>query len=123
MSKIHHIIIFGCSGLHSEKHIYPNYFSCTKSNLCSGMKIIYAWGRNAPSLSLPDGVGFHIGKGSSIKYLILQAHYANPLQDRDSSGVSLFYTVNRLPNIAGIFMMAVSDGLIPPNKQSKLFFV
>lgn len=41
-------------------------------------------------------VGFHVGQRSEINYLVLQAHYATPLQDKDSSGVNLLYTLNPL---------------------------
>lgn len=40
-------------------------------------QIVYAWARDAPKLLLPDGVGFKVGKSSSIKYLVLQVHYAH----------------------------------------------
>ncbi|XP_017491334.1 PREDICTED: peptidyl-glycine alpha-amidating monooxygenase-like, partial [Rhagoletis zephyria] len=115
-TKIHHIIIYGCGDLYSRSHIYPNSWSCAHSLLCPGMKIIYAWGRNAPSLTLPKGVGFHVGSRSEVRYLVLQAHYATPLKEKDSSGVSLLYTLNPQPNVAGIFLLAASSGIIPPNK-------
>lgn len=38
-------------------------------------------------------VGFHIGKRSDVNYLIMQAHYAHPLTEADSSGVNLIYTL------------------------------
>ena len=40
------------------------------------------------------GVGFHVGSRSEVRYLVLQAHYATPLKEKDSSGVSLLYTLN-----------------------------
>ena len=38
----------------------------------SKSQIIYAWAKDAPELKLPDGVGFRVGLGSDIKYLVLQ---------------------------------------------------
>lgn len=35
-----------------------------------------------------------MGARSEVKYLVLQAHYATPLAEKDSSGVSLLYTLN-----------------------------
>ena len=35
-------------------------------------QIIYAWAKDAPELKLPEGVGFRVGLGSDIKYLVLQ---------------------------------------------------
>ena len=40
-------------------------------------QIIYAWAMDAPALELPDGVGFRVGAGTDIKYLVLQVHYAS----------------------------------------------
>lgn len=93
--KIHHIIIFGCSSLAGESRssLYPRTWQCSHANLCSGMRILYAWGRNAPALALPPDVGLHIGARSDVNYLILQAHYAHPLPAKDSSGVDLVYTL------------------------------
>ena len=38
----------------------------------SKSQIIYAWAKDAPQLELPEGVGFRVGVGSDIKYLVLQ---------------------------------------------------
>ena len=32
---------------------------------------------DAPSLILPKGVAFNVGKNSPMKYLVLQVHYAS----------------------------------------------
>lgn len=36
---------------------------------------MYAWARDAPTLKLPNGVGFKVGGNSNINYLVLQVHY------------------------------------------------
>ncbi|XP_027202332.2 peptidyl-glycine alpha-amidating monooxygenase B-like [Dermatophagoides pteronyssinus] len=119
-NRIHHIIIFGCKNLqnHHNQLLYPNHWPCIHLPICPGMRIIYAWGRNAPSLQLPPDVGFHVGGLSDINYLILQSHYSHPLQEHDSSGVRLLYTVQPQPYIAGILLLSSVDGIIPPH-QSK----
>jgi len=38
-------------------------------------QIMYAWARDAPTLKLPNGVGFKVGGDSKINYLVLQVHY------------------------------------------------
>lgn len=38
-------------------------------------QILYAWARDAPTLKLPNGVGFKVGRGTKINYLVLQVHY------------------------------------------------
>ncbi|KAH9529947.1 hypothetical protein DERF_003798 [Dermatophagoides farinae] len=117
-NRIHHIIIFGCKNLHRTQ-LYPNNWHCSHAQLCPGMRVIYAWGRNAPSLQLPQDVGFRVGGGlsSDINFLILQAHYAHPLNEHDSSGVRLLYTIQPQPYVAGIFLLASLNGIIPPHKS------
>ena len=44
---------------------------------CDGnSRVVYAWAMDAPALELPEGVGFKVGAGSDINYLVLQVHYA-----------------------------------------------
>ena len=33
---------------------------------------MYGWGKNAPHMQLPDGVGYSVGPGSAITTLVLQ---------------------------------------------------
>ena len=46
----------------------------------SKSQIIYAWAKDAPQLELPEGVGFRVGVGSDIKYLVLQVSRDNNMQ-------------------------------------------
>lgn len=39
-------------------------------------QVLYAWARDAKALELPEDVGFQVGKGSKISYLVLQVHYS-----------------------------------------------
>lgn len=59
-------------------------------------QIIYAWARDAPTLELPEGVGFKVGKTSPIKYIVLQVHYAHIEKFKDgstdNSGIFIHYT-------------------------------
>ena len=103
MGTAHHMLLFGCK----EPGQREPLFSCGEMGIrlagtkqappcASGQEIIYAWARNAPALSLPQGVGFQVGgRQSGIAYLVLQVHYASV--DRiprsgDRSGVILTYT-------------------------------
>ena len=49
----------------------------------------YGWGRNAPKLELPSGVGFSVGGSSTIRWIVAQVHYLQPRPAGDNSGVSL----------------------------------
>ena len=67
--------------------------------------MVYAWANNAPSLDLPEGVGFKVGgPDSGIDWLVLQVHYATTHfidQDvGDDSGVSIHYTNVPMPRCA-----------------------
>lgn len=44
------------------------------SSPCNGgfERVLYGWGKNAPAMSLPDGVGYSVGPGSAIQGLVLQ---------------------------------------------------
>ena len=55
---------------------------------------MYAWAKNAPTTSLPDGVGFRIGGQTGIRFLTLQIHYAKALPEgvEDHSGVQMKLT-------------------------------
>ena len=35
-------------------------------------RVLYGWGKNAPAMSLPPGVGYSVGLGSAIQSLVLQ---------------------------------------------------
>lgn len=90
----HHILIYGCE--------YPGYaerdtpravWDCgemapndgdgndpifPRESICKGQsQIVYSWAMDAPSLKMPNGVGFKVGQGTDINYLVLQVHYAH----------------------------------------------
>ena len=76
----HHMLIYGCEEPGSD----DGYWSCGEMHTedadhsppCqSKSQIIYAWAMDAPELKLPEGVGFRVGLGSDIKYLVLQVRY------------------------------------------------
>lgn len=89
----HHILIYGCkspgyierdtpravwdcgemaSNDHESEAIFPRAGICQDES-----QIVYSWAMDAPSLQLPEGVGFKVGQDTNIGYLILQVHYAN----------------------------------------------
>ena len=80
----HHMLIYGCEAPGSAEDFAWN---CGEMHTEAGVahsppcksksQIIYAWAKDAPELQLPEGVGFRVGDGSDIKYLVLQVrdHY------------------------------------------------
>ena len=84
MGTAHHMLLFGCE----EPGQKESLFSCGEMGTvlqgtkqaapCArGQQILYAWAKNAPRLDLPRDVGFRVGGGGDIKYLVLQVHYAS----------------------------------------------
>ena len=49
-------------------------FNCQMTRPCGGAfeRVMYGWGKNAPLMQLPDGVGYSVGPGSAITTLVLQ---------------------------------------------------
>ncbi|KAI5744961.1 hypothetical protein M8J76_006985 [Diaphorina citri] len=126
MHVVHHIILYGCTepgaalpvwncgemaGDDRDNPEFKPYSPCA-----AGSQIIYAWARDAPSLILPEGVGFKVGGDTAIQYLVLQVHYAHVEGFRDghtdSSGVFLQYTRRPLTKEAGVLLLG-TGGKIP----------
>lgn len=86
-------------------------------------QVVYSWAMDAPKLKLPDGVGFKVGYGSDIDYLVLQVHYANVDRflrgETDHSGITLRMLPkdnNEINKLAGVLLMA-TNGRIKPKSQ------
>ncbi|KAK1126235.1 hypothetical protein K0M31_004868 [Melipona bicolor] len=126
MASAHHILLYGCGKPGSSKPVWDcgemvhgindNEVPCAENS-----QILYAWARDAPTLILPEGVGFKVGGDSPIKYLVLQVHYAHVarFQDgrTDDSGVFLYYTLRPLNKLAGVLLLGTS-GVIPPHSTT-----
>ncbi|KAG7213297.1 hypothetical protein KM043_002596 [Ampulex compressa] len=125
METAHHMLLYGCTKPGSAKSVWNcgemanvlDSVETTEPPCSAGSQIIYAWARDAPKLLLPEGVGFKIGRDSTIKYLVLQVHYAHidHFEDgsTDDSGVFLHYTLHPLNKLAGVLLLG-TGGVIPP---------
>ncbi|XP_052793930.1 peptidyl-glycine alpha-amidating monooxygenase-like isoform X2 [Mya arenaria] len=109
----HHILVFGCKSLRKDIN---SFWQC--GYVCEGDQIIFAWAKNAPPLTLPKDVGQHIGHGTNIHYIVIQIHYAVPLQSPDTSGIRLFITEQRQKFISGIYLL-LSYGVTIPEQTEK----
>ena len=60
---------------------------------------MYAWAKDAPPAEMPENVGFEVG--NEYEYVVLQVHYAHPLDAPDNAGVTISYSNNQWvqPNI------------------------
>lgn len=133
MNVAHHMLMYGCGEPGSTQPVW-NCGEMAKTDnseeefasTCrpgSHSAIIYAWARDAPTLRLPDGVGFKVGKDSPIKYIVLQVHYAvvDKFKDgsTDDSGVFLHYTLQPMYKQAGVLLLA-SGGEIPARQTENM---
>uniref|UniRef100_A0A1I7S7E0 Peptidylglycine monooxygenase n=2 Tax=Bursaphelenchus xylophilus TaxID=6326 RepID=A0A1I7S7E0_BURXY len=115
--RIHHMLLYGC-----DKPAYDSSFWEGGATCAGASHILYAWARNAPSLSLPEGVGFAIGnKGDPVQYIVLQVHYAHPFSGnvRDFAGVTMHLVDTRPANLAAVYLF-VSGEAIPPRRDVAL---
>ncbi|XP_076055951.1 peptidyl-glycine alpha-amidating monooxygenase B-like isoform X2 [Oratosquilla oratoria] len=114
-NRAHHMLLFGCTDVNGA-YFNNGWWDCGHHGVCANGRIMYAWAKNAPSTHLPPDVGFRIGGTSGIRYLTLQIHYANPLEDgiKDHSGLQM--TMTQIPQLhkAGIYLLAKGFSDIPP---------
>ncbi|KAJ8972388.1 hypothetical protein NQ317_003445 [Molorchus minor] len=124
MNVAHHMLLFGCSTPGTtdeywdcgEMAISESDTTLKKARPCSeGSHVLYAWARNAKTLELPEDVGFQVGKGTDIQYVVLQIHYSKkfPEGKTDNSGLFLMYTEELQSKLAGVLLLGVG-GIIPP---------
>ncbi|KAL6729380.1 hypothetical protein Aduo_000438 [Ancylostoma duodenale] len=113
--RIHHILLYGCTEPAHSKAFWSGGETCGYGST----HILYAWARNAPSLTLPRNVGFSVGHaGDGIKYFVMQVHYAQPFAGdvKDFSGVTLHMTHKKPQNLAMVLLF-VSGESIPPGRN------
>ncbi|XP_025077135.1 peptidyl-glycine alpha-amidating monooxygenase-like isoform X2 [Pomacea canaliculata] len=110
----HHILMYGCDGAaYSDADIWNCPAMCKDSE---SQKIIFAWAKNAPPAVLPKGVGFKVGRKSTIKTIVLQIHYAKSFsadEQADYSGIRLHLTGQKQQYMAGIFLLLASFFQVP----------
>jgi hypothetical protein len=113
--RVHHMLLYGCTQPAYEAQFWKGGATCS-----GGSHILWAWARNAPSLSLPDEVAFPVGNpGDSIQYLVLQIHYAKPFEGhvRDYSGVTIYLSDQKPKYLAAVYLF-VSGEPIPPHQPA-----
>lgn len=134
----HHILIYGCEHPgYAERDTPRAVWDCgemapstegeaeeaifPRSPICKDgqSQIVYSWAMDAPALKMPQGVGFKVGQGTKIDYLVLQVHYAHVHRfvekgEVDHSGITLRMLPqdnNEINKLAGVLLMA-TDGRI-----------
>ncbi|KAF5294490.1 hypothetical protein FQR65_LT01616 [Abscondita terminalis] len=132
METAHHMLLYGCTTPGSNQP----YWNCgemadsqldnniQRTSPCeTGLHVLYAWARNAKKFELPEDVGFQIGEGTQIQYLVLQVHYAHTDKFKDGStddsGIFLMYTEKPRKKLAGVVLLG-TGGAIPPNSVTHM---
>ena len=69
----HGLVCCGMTGCANNGNDAP-VWTCKGHSVCGGpgQHVLYGWGKDAPAMTLPPGVGFHVGGGSAIRSLVLQ---------------------------------------------------
>ncbi|EFA01712.1 peptidylglycine alpha-hydroxylating monooxygenase [Tribolium castaneum] len=129
MDVVHHMIVFGCSKPGTTDPFWDcgemasdSSSTLRKANPCAeGSNVIYAWALNAKPLQLPENVGFQVGEGSKIQYLVLQIHYSKKFKENesDNSGLNLIYTEEPQSKLAGVLLLG-TGGAIPPRSVTHM---
>ncbi|CAH1989255.1 unnamed protein product [Acanthoscelides obtectus] len=97
MNVAHHILLFGCTTPGTTDEVWDcgemaksgTEKKYKRASPCaSGNHVLYAWARNAKTLELPEDVGFQVGKGTSIQYIVLQIHYSKKFE-----GETIFHAI------------------------------
>lgn len=110
--KAHHMLLYSCNQPNQQPGVV---YDCLHHSMCQGgQSIMFAWAKNAPATTLPPGVSFNINPAQR-KYLVLQIHYAHPLEEPDNTGLSLTYQVDPTKYTAGILLMLRGGLTIPAN--------
>jgi len=105
----HHMFAFGCDKPASQS----NAWNCG-SFVCQGSKtILFAWGRNAAALKMPNDVAFKVGPDTSYKYIVVNIHYLK-IVENDVSGLAIEVSNQPRQYQAGIMLLVSGYIAVPP---------
>jgi hypothetical protein len=113
MNAAHHMLTFACANPGSNKQIWTSGQACTGNE----QVIIHGWARNAPSMTLPDDVGFPIGRNTPYKYIIVNIHYLSSVVN-DKSGNQLIMSRKSRKYQAGVMLAGTSQIYLKPKTHS-----
>lgn len=111
-SIAHHMIVYACE----KPTSYNSSYECAHNECVGNKKIIFAWGRNAPALNLPNDVSFNVGSKLNIEYIVVNVHYLHKVSN-DQSGIGIIFTDKPRKYEAGIFLLLSGYIAIPPKTK------
>ena len=113
-NRAHHMIISRCKVPVKTKH--GATWDCAHHAMCKdSSKIMFAWAKHAQPTELPPDVGFQLEPDD---FIVLQVHYAKPLEEPDHSGISIMFVDTAPKYTAGMFLLLRSHLNIPPETQA-----
>ena len=123
MAIVHHMLLFGCLGEVAPLHVRSGgMFSAggggqPRGAMCAGgdESFMFGWGKNAPPLHMPDGVGFRVGPGA-FKNLVLEVHYLNPPEDKTGSSGLVVHVEPGVPPMAASVWAWAAGFILQPRK-------
>ena len=135
---VHHMLLFGCSGDASPtlRTREGGMFSADgggqpRGAVCAGSDpepFIFGWGKDAPDLHLPDGIGFRVGGDFGFKTLVLETHYLEKFAPKktndtanDANDATSGVTVHLKPGVPRRFMsvLAYAQGFVLPPRERR----
>ena len=127
---VHHMLLFGCSGAASPtlRTREGGMFSAggggqPRGAVCAGEDpepFIFGWGKDAPDLYLPDGIGFNVGGDAGFRTLVLEVHYLEKFAGAADADATSGVTVHLKPGVPTRFMsvLAYAQGFsLPPRER------
>ncbi|CAH8516468.1 unnamed protein product [Schistosoma turkestanicum] len=121
---VHHMILFACEEPGSSERLWKcGMTSDNEMSVCQGTEsIIYSWAMGAPSFEMPKDVSFKVGRGTPNKYLVLQVHYKNAMNeeitDDDGSGFKMTTQSTPTEKLAGVIVLVSNEDIGPSQVAS-----
>ncbi|CAF1192501.1 unnamed protein product [Adineta steineri] len=112
MNSVHHMLTYACAKPGTNKQFWTAGATCDGEQM-----IIHGWARNAPALTLPEDVGFAVGRNTPYKYIVVNLHYLSILKN-DNSGNQLIMSHTPRKYLAGVMLTGTSQIHLRPNTHT-----
>lgn len=113
MNAAHHMLTFACANPGSTRTTWISGQACNGNE----QLIIHGWARNAPSMALPDDVGFPVGRNTPYKFIVVNIHYLSNIQN-DRSGNQLVFSRKPRKYQAGVMLAGTSQIYLKPKAHT-----
>eukprot|EP00873_Tetraselmis_striata_P004906 jgi/Tetstr1/425170/TSEL_015631.t1 len=115
---VHHMLLWGCREPSNPGPVYKCGMQARGTCKGSVTAPLYGWGKNAPMMHYPDGVGVQVGPGTHIQMIVLEIHYLEVVDHPDiTSGVRLRLSRRAQERAGGLASLAAGF-YIPPGRPA-----